>query len=419
MKLFFLPKLFSKVIHKGKLKLIDHVGNSQVYGGTADGPSVALKIHKASTDWKIIINPELKAAEAYINGDLSIEEGDLYDLMEIFYINRRAFDMNPTQIFWNGLAKKVKRLQQHNPIARSRENVKHHYDIGNDLYKMFLDADMQYSCGYFPTGKETLEEAQVAKKRHIAAKLDIQDGQEILDIGCGWGGMSLYLASIANVRVTGVTLSEEQLKIAQERAKAAGLSDRVTFKLQDYRHVTEKFDRVVSVGMLEHVGAHHLREYFLNVRDRLAPNGLALIHSITTKSPPGITGPFIRKYIFPGGYSPAMSEAISAIEKTGLWVTDIETWRKHYGYTLHEWRKRFVANKEEVLKLYDEKFYRMWDFYLAACEGVFMHGSAMVFQIQLGRERDSAPISRSYIEKEESRIKKLEKEFLPKLMMKE
>ena len=393
----FLPRLFRKVIKKGQLTLVDPRGHVETFGGLEAGPEVTLRIHRASVDWKLFLNPELHAAEAYMDGDLDVESGDIYYLLEIFFINKRHFDQNPSQMFWHALARKVRRFRQHNPISRSRGNVKHHYDIGNDLYQLFLDNDLQYSCGYFPTGRETLEEAQTLKKRHIAAKLEIADGQRILDIGCGWGGMALYLGSIADVHVTGVTLSEEQLKIARSRAEAAGLSDRVQFKLLDYRNVTESFDRIVSVGMLEHVGGHHLGEYFVNVRDRLAPNGLALIHSISTKSPPGITGPFLRKYIFPGGYSPSLSETTAAIEQTGLWITDIETWRVHYGLTLREWRKRFTENRDQVREMFDERFCRMWEFYLAACEGAFQYGSAMVFQAQLGRERDSAPLHRNYI----------------------
>ena len=408
----FLPKLFKKVIRKGQLTLVDPKGNKQTFSGVEPGPEATLLVHRASIDWKLFLNPELHVGEAYMDGDIDVGSGDIYDLLEIFFVNKRHFDRNPTQIFWHGLARKVKRFRQHNPIARASANVKHHYDLGNDLYELFLDEDMQYSCGYFPQGTETLEEAQLLKKRHLAAKLQLEDGQRVLDIGCGWGGLALYMASIADVEVTGVTLSEEQLKIAQARAEAAGLSDRVKFELLDYRNVTEQFDRVISVGMLEHVGSNHLPEYFLKVRDCLAPNGLSLVHAISTKSPPGITGPFIRKYIFPGGYSPSLSETTAAIEKTGLWMTDIETWRVHYGLTLCEWRKRFTANRDKVRDMYDERFCRMWEFYLAACEGAFRYGSAMVFQIQLGRERDSAPLHRAYIYEAEKAIAQREQPTL-------
>jgi len=392
------------VIRKGQLTLINPKGVAETFGGIEPGPEVTLHIHRAAVDWKLFLNPELHAAEAYMDSDFDVVSGDIYDLLEIFFVNKQHFDRNPSQIFWHGLARKLRRFRQHNPIWRSRANVSHHYDIGNELYELFLDADMQYSCGYFPDGTETLEEAQALKKRHLAAKLQIQDGQRILDIGCGWGGLALYLASIADVQVTGVTLSEQQLKIAQQRAEAAGLAGRVRFELLDYRDVKEQFDRVISVGMLEHVGARHLSEYFLNVRDRMATDGLSLIHSISSKSPPGITGPFIRKYIFPGGYSPSLSETTAAIEQTGLWITDVETWRVHYALTLREWRKRFNSNRDQVLEMYDERFCRMWEFYLAACEGAFRYGTAMVFQVQLGRERDAAPLHRDYIAEAEQAI---------------
>jgi cyclopropane-fatty-acyl-phospholipid synthase len=275
---------------------------------------------------------------------------------------------------------------------------------------------MQYSCAYFPDGTETIEEAQTLKKRHLAAKLCLKDGHRLLDIGCGWGGLALYLAHVADIEVVGVTLSERQLAVARRRAEILGVSDRVRFELIDYREVTETFDRVVSVGMLEHVGAPYLPAYFLNVRDRLGPDGLALIHSISTKSPPGVTGPFLRKYIFPGGYSPALSETVAAIEPTGLWLLDCEIWRCHYGYTLAQWRDRFLANRDKAVEVMDERFCRMWELYLSIAECVFMQGSSNVFQLQLARERDAAPITRNYIEAEEVRIADREKEFLERVV---
>jgi cyclopropane-fatty-acyl-phospholipid synthase len=256
-----------------------------------------------------------------------------------------------------------------------------------------------------------LEEAQLAKKRHVAAKLNVRDGQSVLDIGCGWGGLALYLARVAKVEILGVTLSHDQARVATARAKAMGLADRVRFEVQDYREITERFDRIVSVGMLEHVGAHHLAGYFRTVRDRMKPNGVALIHSISTKSPPGITGPFIRKYIFPGGYSPSLSEITGAVELSGLWVLDVEIWRKHYGFTLREWRRRFAANRAAAVELYDERFARMWEFYLSACECVFLYGSSNVVQIQIGRERDGVPLGRDYIAQTSRAYEAIEREW--------
>ncbi len=393
----FLPKLLNKAIHKGTLALRGPDGAVQTVGGKEPGPHVAIHITEPRYDWKIPLNPELYTGEAYMDGHLIVENGDIYDLLELFFINKRNFDLTASQIYWKSLARKMRRFHQHNPVTRSRKNVQHHYDLGNAFYRLFLDDDLQYSCAYYPEGNETLEQAQLLKKRHLAAKLGLKDGQSVLDIGCGWGGLSLYLAQLADIEVTGISLSKEQLELAKARADHLGLSKRVSFKLQDYRQVDAKFDRVISVGMLEHVGVGHLDDYFLSVRDRLNETGLALIHSISSKAPPGITGPFLAKYIFPGGYSPSLSEAISSVERSGLWALDIEIWRKHYGWTLKEWRARCHAQKETIIKMYDERFFRMWDFYLAACEGAFMHGASHVFQMQLARERDAVPLSREYI----------------------
>jgi cyclopropane-fatty-acyl-phospholipid synthase len=404
----FLPKLFRAAIRNGRLTLVGADGEALEFGGQGPGPDVRIRLADASLDWKIFINPELKAAEAVMNGGLVIEQGSIHDFITLFFINKRQFDMNPNQIFWNGLARRFRRLMQHNTVLNARRNVAHHYDLGNDFYRLWLDQDLQYSCAYFETGDETLEQAQIAKKRHIAAKLALQPGQTVLDIGCGWGGMALYLAQVADVKVVGVTLAEEQLKVARERAVALGLENRVEFRLQDYRDVPEVFDRVVSVGMLEHVGVGHLTEYYLNVRDRLAPEGVALIHSISSKAPPGITGPFLRKYIFPGGYSPSLSEAFAAVERSGLWTLDTEIWRVHYAYTLAAWRERFLANRDRVVGMYDERFARMWEIYLSACENAFAYGSSCVFQMQLGRNRDAVPLSRGYMAEAEARLAAME-----------
>lgn len=393
-----LPKLLRKAVRAGQITVRGPGGFEEIIGGHQPGPDVAIRITDPALDWKIALNPELKAAEAYMDGGLVVEDGTIYDLLALFFHNKRHFDLTPGQIFWRGVARKTRRAMQHNPVARARRNAAHHYDLGNGFYRLWLDRDLQYSCAYWEDGVTTLEDAQTAKKRHIAAKLALRPGQRVLDIGCGWGGMALYLAAVADVHVTGVTLAEEQLAVARRRAQALGLQDRVDFRLQDYREVPENFDRVVSVGMLEHVGAHHLTDYFLAVRDRLGPNGVALIHSISSKAPPGVTGPFIRKHIFPGGYAPSLSETFAAIEKSGLWPLDNEIWRVHYARTLEEWRSRFDVVRPQVVEMYDERFARMWELYLAACECVFDFGASLVFQIQLGRERDGVPLTRDYLD---------------------
>jgi cyclopropane-fatty-acyl-phospholipid synthase len=288
-------------------------------------------------------------------------------------------------------------LQQYNPRSRSRRNVAHHYDLSDRLYDLFLDRDRQYSCAYFSNNNKTLDEAQHDKKRHIASKLLLKPGATVLDIGSGWGGMALYLARVSQADVTGITLSTEQLKVSNDRAAAEGLADRVHFHLRDYRDENGKYDRVVSVGMFEHVGARHYRDFFRKLKSILADDGVALLHAIGRMSPPGATNAWLRKYIFPGGYTPALSETMAAIEKEGLWVTDIEILRVHYAETLKEWRRRFLENRAEIARLYDERFCRMWEFYLAGCEVAFRYLDQMVFQIQIAKRVGAVPFTRDYM----------------------
>jgi len=410
-----LPRLLARAVRRGRLGLIGPDGRRWAFGDGA-GPSATIRIHDPALDWRLVLNAELYAAEAYMDGALTVEDGDVYAMLEVFYRNKRHFDLTPGQIARRSVVRRFRRLLTYNTLTRASGNAKAHYDIGDDVYRRMLDADLQYSCGYWPEGVTTLEEAQTAKKRRIAAKLNLRPGQRVLDVGCGWGGMALYLAAVADVSVTGVTLSQDQLRIASARAQAAGLSDRVRFELRDYREVTGTFDRVVSVGMLEHVGVGNLPTYFLGVRDRLAPDGLALIHAITTKAPPGVTGPFIRKHIFPGGYSPAMSETLAAVEQAGLWTLDVELWRLHYAHTLREWRRRFMATAHELPARYDDRFKRMWEIYLAACECVFRFGNNSVMQLQLGRERDAAPLTRAYVAEAEAAFAAREGAALPRLL---
>jgi cyclopropane-fatty-acyl-phospholipid synthase len=407
-----LPMLLRRVIHTGSLTLVGPDGVSETFGGATPGPSVTIRITDPALDRKLLANPELRFAEAYMNGGLEIAPEELRDVLRLFKLNKQRLNRSPSQAIFRRAARVAKRITRNNPL-RSRRNVAAHYDIGNDLYRLFLDTDMQYSCAYFPgrvsgEGDETLEQAQLAKKRHIAAKLLLKPGQRVLDIGCGWGGMALYLAQVADVEVTGVTLAEEQLKVARERAAALGLSDRVRFELQDYRSVEQSFDRIVSVGMLEHVGATQLGVYFNTVRNRLAPDGVALIHSIMRNSATGVTSPFTAKYIFPGGYIPAVSETVAAVEQSRLWLQDCEIWRKHYGFTIEEWAKRFAANRDAAKAMYDERFCRMWELYLAGAESSFRDGRMAVMHLQIGHKRDAVPLSRDYMAAETARLRERE-----------
>jgi cyclopropane-fatty-acyl-phospholipid synthase len=304
----------------------------------------------------------------------------------------------PVLAFRDGLGRLLRRVAQWNPAARSRRNVAHHYDLDGRLYRRFLDEDMQYSCAYFPTGSETLEQAQAAKKRHIARKLVLdRPGLRVLDIGSGWGGMALTLASDYGCEVTGITLSAEQLAVSRERAAAAGLSDRVRFELRDYRDLDQQFDRIVSVGMFEHVGIGYFPTFFDTLLRSLAPGGVALLHSIGRLKGPAFTNPWLAKYIFPGGYAPALSEVLPSVEKSGLFITDIEIWRLHYAQTLRHWRARFDANRADIAALYDERFCRMFEFYLAGSELSFRRCGQMVFQLQLSRDLATVPLSRDYL----------------------
>jgi len=402
-----LPWLFRRRIRKGLLTLTGPDGFSETFTGAEPGPSVAIHVSDPSLDWKILLNPQLRFTEAYMDGVIDVTSGNLRDLLMLYWLNRGEIERGPVLGLWNSLFAAAWRFRAANTLLRARHNAAHHYDIGNELYRLFLDADMQYSCAYFPKGNETLEEAQLAKKRHIAAKLMLRPGQRVLDIGCGWGGMALYLAQVADVEVLGITLAEEQLKIAREHATAAGLSDRVRFERLDYRNVEGRFDRIVSVGMMEHVGPADLGTFFDSVRGRLMPRGVALIHSIMTMKPAHFTDPFIKKYIFPGGYLPLPSETLSALERTGLWLLDFEVWRKHYAFTLRKWHERFMANRDTAKAMYDERFCRMWELYLLGFEPAFLASDLAVMQLQIGHERDAVPLARDYLAAETQWLKAL------------
>ncbi len=391
-----LNAMLGRLVKEGSLTLIDADGARHIHGDGGE-PRAVMRISDPTLYSGLFVNPELKAGEAYMDGSMSFEEGSVRDLLQIFHINNRNLQTSPGRRALSGIVKKLRRFHQHNPVAKARENVAHHYDISNDLYRLFLDEDMQYSCAYFEHPDQSLEDAQKAKLRHIASKLRLEPGMRVLDIGCGWGGMALYLAEHLGAEVIGVTLSIEQQKLANQRAATSGLGDKVEFRLTDYRDVQEKFDRIVSVGMFEHVGVTHYPEFFNKVSDLLNHDGLALLHSIGARSGPGVTGPWIRKYIFPGGYSPALSETLAVIEQTDLWVADIEILRLHYAKTLSEWSRRFAANREKAAEMFDERFCLMWEFYLATSEFAFRNGGHMVFQMQLSKKVDAAPLQRDYI----------------------
>jgi len=361
-------------------------------GGPAE---VAVKITGATTLPRIMAKRSLGVGEAYMDGRLTFERGDIRDLLDLAGRNGVGKVTYPRP---GPLKRGWARLKdEHNARQAARRNVSHHYDLSVDFYRAFLDADLQYSCAYFERADMTLEEAQAAKKRHIAAKLALADGQKVLDIGCGWGGMALALATAADVAVQGVTLSDEQLAAARARAAAADLAGRVSFSLTDYRDVTGRFDRIVSVGMFEHVGRPNYQAFFDLVSERLTDDGVALIHSIGRFSGPSTTDAFTAKYIFPGGYIPALSEVLPAVERAGLMVTDIEILRLHYAMTLRCWYERFRARRAEMAEMYDERFCRMWEFYLAGAEMGFTHGDHMNFQIQLSRRNNALPLTRDYI----------------------
>jgi len=371
-------------------------GTTRTYSGS-DGPSVSLRFHDPDLPRKLVLTTDMALGEGYMDGRLTIGDDDLRGFLTFLTVNVERSG----HLWWRRSSQAARlarrRFDQWNPAHRARQNVAHHYDLSATLYDLFLDEDRQYSCAYFRQPEMSLEEAQAAKKAHIAKKLLLEPGMRVFEIGCGWGGLALSLARDHGAEVLGVTLSTEQHAWATKRAEAEGLSDKVKFELRDYRDVTGQFDRIVSVGMFEHVGVPHYREYFDTVRDRLTEDGVALIHTIGRAAPPGTTSPWITKYIFPGGYVPALSEMSRAFEAAGLFQTDIEVWRLHYAETLRHWLKRFEAKSEAALMLYDERFVRMWRYYLAASEMAFRHGRQCVFQVQLARDKQAVPLTRDYM----------------------
>ncbi|HEY5225521.1 MAG TPA: cyclopropane-fatty-acyl-phospholipid synthase family protein [Methylovirgula sp.] len=394
----------SALIKKGSLE-IETPSGERLTVGDGTQPTAGVRFRDRVAAFKFLLNPGLHFGELFMNGRVEVTRGTIYDVLSVASRNMARFN----NFFWlrtiEGLRRSLRRMKR-NRIKRSRRNVAHHYDLDGGLYGLFLDQDRQYSCAYFERDGATLDEAQLAKKRHIAAKLLIEPGNRVLDIGCGWGGMALYLAEICGANVTGITLSKEQLAVAEKRLKDAGQTTRTQFQLQDYRHVDQRFDRIVSVGMFEHVGLGYYDVFFRKIAELLDDNGVALIHTIGNAGPPAPTNPWVMKYIFPGGYIPSLSDIMPAVERAGLILTDVEILRLHYAETLKHWRERFLARRAEATALYDERFCRMWEFYLAGAECGFRYETTVNFQLQLTKSLHAVPLTRDYITAQEAELRR-------------
>ncbi len=403
-----LDRAFQFVVKKGALSVTAPSGRPYAYGdGT--GIPVCIRITSDAAARRIAFDPDLALGEEYMSGGLVLEQGTVYEMLTILLQNAGYVADYP--LLARGLHMIrvcLKRLDQYNPVGKAKSNVAHHYDLSGKLYDLFLDRDRQYSCAYFEGPSASLEDAQLAKKRHLAAKLAIKPGMKVLDIGSGWGGLGLYLAETCGAVVTGVTLSEEQYKLSNERAAQRGVADQARFRLQDYRRLDEKFDRIVSVGMFEHVGVGHYREFFGKCHALLKDDGVAVLHSINRSDGPGATSAWIKKYIFPGGYIPALSEVLPHIERERLYVTDIEILRLHYAQTLREWSKRFADHRDRAREIYDERFCRMWEFYLAASEATFRFAGMNNFQIQFCKNQHATPLTRDYMLEQEKTLRSSE-----------
>ncbi len=389
----FLNNLFKK----GGFVLIDANSKKYIIGTPDKTKPLTLKLLNKNLHYKLLINPDLYFGEAYTDGSLLIKNGSIGDFLELAYKNIGRNEINTSGYLLKKIKGTIRYLTNFNFVKRSKKNVSHHYDISDDLYELFLDSKMQYSCGYFKSDNDTLETAQNNKINHIIKKLNLKPNQKVLDIGSGWGYLAIEIAKQSKCEVTGITLSENQYRYANAKAKEYNLENQVRFKLADYRNLKEKFDRVVSVGMFEHVGRKFYKTFFKQVANLLNDNGLALIHTIGSVNQPRDPQPWVTKYIFPGGYTPSMSEVIGPIEKSGLIISDLEVLRMHYAHTLRNWKERCIKNKSKIIEMFDEKFFRMWEFYLASCEMTFKWGDQVVFQFQLTKDLTTAPNTRDYI----------------------
>ena len=401
-----LSMFLKRFVRKGLLTVTTASGNRYTFGD-GSGPPVAVRFTDAAAQRSVLLDPELRLGEAFMDGTFVIEQGSIAELLTILMGQKKVAApkwATPTRF----VRYLFRRIQQFNLRSRSRRNVAHHYDLDATLYRLFLDPDQQYSCAYFELADQSLDEAQLAKKRHLAAKLLVEPGAKVLDIGCGWGGLALYLADVAGAHVTGITLSQEQYVRAQQRAAERGRTRDAVFRLEDYRDVAGTFERIVSVGMFEHVGVGFYDRFFRKCAGILEDDGVFLLHTIGRSGTPSVTNPWIAKYIFPGGYIPALSEVLPAVQRADLVVTDVEILQTHYAETLKAWRERFMARRDEVEKLYDARFVRMWEFYLASSEMAFRESDMVVFQIQMTKRKGVVPQTRDYIGREEARLRSIE-----------
>ena len=394
-----LAKFLNRLFQKDGFILIDAHSKKYIIGTPKNKNPILVKILDKKLHYKLLFRPDLYFGEAYSDGSIIIQNGSLTDFLDIALMNLGRGELNFFSKLINKLNGSYRYLTNFNFIKKSKMNVSHHYDLSDNLYNLFLDPKKQYSCGYFESKNDTLESAQNNKIRHIIKKLNIQPNQKVLDIGCGWGSLAIDIAKSTNCEVTGITLSENQFNYCTKKAKELNLENQVTFKLIDYRQLDEKFDRIVSVGMFEHVGRKFYKIFFNQIEKLLNNNGVSLIHTIGSVNPPRDPHPWITKYIFPGGYTPSLSEVITPVEKAGLIVSDIEVLKLHYSYTLKHWKENCIKNKEQIIKIFDEKFFRMWEFYLASCESAFKWGDQVVYQLQLTKNYTSTPNTRNYIYK--------------------
>ncbi len=393
--MILLRQLMSHLVREGELTIVDADGRSHTFG--TGEPVVRIRLYDKAIARRVFWSPGLAFGEGYMDGRLTFEDCSVYDFMELCFRNMGWGYGYWVQELLAGFRRLTRGIAQHNPVRKSTANVAHHYDLSEQLYGLFLDNDRQYSCAYYHSPHDRLEVAQDQKKRHLTSKLLVEPGMRVLDIGSGWGGLALYLARVTGADVTGITLSKEQLRVSNRRAAELGLADRVRFHLRDYRQETGQYDRIVSVGMFEHVGIGYYQRFFDAIRDLMTPDGVALVHSIGRADGPGSTSPWLAKYIFPGGYAPALSEVTPHVERSGMYTTDIEILRLHYAESLKEWRRRFTVNRTKIAELYDERFCRMWEFYLAGSEAAFRWGGQIVFQLQVAKQIDTVPLTRDYM----------------------